>query len=268
MKQVLEAAKGIQDFFDENGWRYCFIGGVAVILLAVSILSSQTPIKLAAPTVMDDVRAKLSAEPSIPSQKLADLANKLAARQGYGFGFDPGGFKERSVTSGSVKMSRYDLWSTDGKRLRFIAPERGDHPCGTWTEFPVGWVKGGAFGLTSDGQVYATRIPRQFGRDDIALVDRSLRKTFRRWDVPMDSTPEAISGDGTKIYLYTELDQLFLEVDSLGKYRYVASNTAGLVKNHVDLKKFPKDKKNDYIGYRQFKNGGVSYYIKFSWPCT
>jgi len=30
MKQVLEAAKGIQDFFDENGWRYCFIGGVAL----------------------------------------------------------------------------------------------------------------------------------------------------------------------------------------------------------------------------------------------
>ena len=30
MKQVLEAAKEIQDFFDENGWRYCFIGGIAL----------------------------------------------------------------------------------------------------------------------------------------------------------------------------------------------------------------------------------------------
>ena len=30
MKQVLEAAKEIQDFFDKNGWRYCFIGGIAL----------------------------------------------------------------------------------------------------------------------------------------------------------------------------------------------------------------------------------------------
>ncbi len=30
MKQVLEAAKEIQDFFEENRWRYCFIGGIAL----------------------------------------------------------------------------------------------------------------------------------------------------------------------------------------------------------------------------------------------
>ena len=35
MKQVLEAAKEIQDFFDENGWQYCFIGGISLQIWAI-----------------------------------------------------------------------------------------------------------------------------------------------------------------------------------------------------------------------------------------
>lgn len=30
MKQVLEAAKEVQDFLEENDWQFCFIGGIAV----------------------------------------------------------------------------------------------------------------------------------------------------------------------------------------------------------------------------------------------
>lgn len=30
MKPVLEAAKEVQDFFEQNEWRFCFIGGIAV----------------------------------------------------------------------------------------------------------------------------------------------------------------------------------------------------------------------------------------------
>ena len=30
MKQVFEAAQEVQDFFDENGWQFCFIGGIAL----------------------------------------------------------------------------------------------------------------------------------------------------------------------------------------------------------------------------------------------
>jgi len=30
MRQVLEAAKEVQDFLEENEWRFCFIGGVAL----------------------------------------------------------------------------------------------------------------------------------------------------------------------------------------------------------------------------------------------
>lgn len=33
MKQVFQAAQRVQDFFDENGWRFCFIGGIALLLL-------------------------------------------------------------------------------------------------------------------------------------------------------------------------------------------------------------------------------------------
>jgi len=30
MKQVFQAAQQIQDFFDENDWKFCFIGGIAL----------------------------------------------------------------------------------------------------------------------------------------------------------------------------------------------------------------------------------------------
>ena len=30
MRQVFEAAQQIQDFFDANGWQFCFIGGIAL----------------------------------------------------------------------------------------------------------------------------------------------------------------------------------------------------------------------------------------------
>jgi hypothetical protein len=30
MKRIFESALEIQNFFDENGWRFCFIGGVAL----------------------------------------------------------------------------------------------------------------------------------------------------------------------------------------------------------------------------------------------
>ncbi|CAN5368242.1 hypothetical protein BH10ACI2_BH10ACI2_26060 [soil metagenome] len=35
MKQVLEAAKEIQDFFEENGWQFCFIGGISLQAWAI-----------------------------------------------------------------------------------------------------------------------------------------------------------------------------------------------------------------------------------------
>lgn len=30
MKPIFEAAQEVQDFFDENGWQFCFIGGIAL----------------------------------------------------------------------------------------------------------------------------------------------------------------------------------------------------------------------------------------------
>ncbi len=267
MKQVLEAAKEIQDFLDEMKRRFCFIGG-AIMCLSVCVAFGQAQIRLTEPTVMKNLRAKLAVEPTISLQKFAAMANKLAARQGYGFGFDPGTFKERSVRIGGAKLSGYRLRGTDGTRREFVAPEREDYPCGTREEFPVSWVKGKAFGFISRGKLYSTLIPRQFGRDEMVLVDHSLRTAIRQWDVPIDSVPEAISTDGTKVYLATELGQLYLEIDPMGTYRYVPSDASGLLKQYVDLTKFPKDKDNDYLGYREFRNQNSSYYIKFSWACT
>ena len=111
-------------------------------------------------------------------------------------------------------------------------------------------------------------MPNNFTVDEVKLVDASLRRTVRTWVVPMDLVPEAISRDGAKIYMNTFTDKLFIEIDQLGRYRYVAYDPATMLINGVDLKKFPKEKDNDYLGFRRFKSGKKTHTIKFSHPCT
>lgn len=46
MKQVLEAAQQIQNFFDENDWKFCFIGGIALQRWAMPRLTNDADLTL------------------------------------------------------------------------------------------------------------------------------------------------------------------------------------------------------------------------------
>ncbi len=231
-------------------------------------LSAQHSIRLQAATVIDELEAKLVAEPSITAELLAEAGNRLAKKQGYGFIFDPGSFKERIVKIAGKNLARFDLTTLGGRKVRFLSAERGDHPCGTWAEFPVSRVTSRTFTLISDGKTYDMVIPKQFGMDEIVLVDKSFHKMIHRWTVPLDSTPAGISQDGTKIYIQSGIAAIFIEIDAKGHYKYVATDDKDILKTGVDLEKFPKDKNNDYLGFRLFTSGKTTYLIKFSHPCT
>jgi hypothetical protein len=247
-------------------------GKVAVLIqiaLFVFSLSAQTSVRLDPAIVERLLEEKLAADPGIPAASLADYGNKLAAVHGYSFGFDPTTFKESPVTVGTEKLGRYDLVPVGGGRpLAFLVPERIEHPCGTWNALPVLSASPRSLTVVGGGKTLDVSIPTEFVVDEMELVDATLKTVLRRWTVPMDSTPAAISPDGRRLFLFGPLDQIYLEVDESGKYRFAPVTTPSILKQGIDLKKFPKDKDNDYLGFRRFRNSRSVYTIKFSHPCT
>lgn len=245
-------------------------GTLAIFAIGVltGAMYAQASLELKAPAIFEQLEQRKATNRSINAEGLAEVANGFAREQGFPFGFDPANFRERVRTVRGKRTAYYDLVGVNGRRLRFAAPERGDHPCGTHTEFPVRRLSGSTFDLVSGGKTYPTRIPKQFVTDQIELVDATLKRSLAKWLVPMDSTPVGISRDARRIYLSTEMDQLLLEIDASGNLRYVAARSPQIIRDGVDLKRFPKDKKNDYLGFRRFRSGRTTHFVKFSHPCT
>lgn len=237
-----------------------------VILLAPLLYTNaigQGPARIVPSNVDQQLREKLESDPGIRAAELAALGNSIATQSGFVFTFAPDGFTE------SGDLVKYELRTTNGRKYLVSATPPGDHPCGISTEFPVLGATPGSLTLLVNGKPKDVVLPKKFGVDEVALVDAKLRRTLRKWIVPMDSTPQAISFDGTKIYVSSYVhDDVFIEVDSRGRYRYVAKDAAIMLVNAADLTKLPKDKDNDYLGYRRFKSRKYNYTVKFSNPCT
>ncbi len=46
MKQILEAAKEIQEFFELKDWKFCFIGGISLQACAIPRITNDADITL------------------------------------------------------------------------------------------------------------------------------------------------------------------------------------------------------------------------------
>ena len=57
MKLVFEAAQEIQDFFDENIWQFCFIGGIALQRWAKPRLTNDVDLTLSRMTGFGSVKS-------------------------------------------------------------------------------------------------------------------------------------------------------------------------------------------------------------------
>jgi hypothetical protein len=235
---------------------------LVLFLFAAFGVHAQNELTIKPSTVDKQLLEKFEADPGTPISELARLGNQLAETSGYSFNFAP-----ENVEDTGDRVT-YKLKGTDGRDRTFVAPVPGDHPCGIVTEFPVVGARKNVLSVFVEGRVFDVVMPKSFIVDEVELVDSSLRRTLRTWVVPMDRTPEAISVDGTRLYLNSYVDGLFLEVNAQGRYRYVAKDRRLMLTRWIDLKKFPRDKDNAYLGFRRFSAGKKSYTLKFSHPCT
>jgi hypothetical protein len=120
--------------------------------------------------------------------------------------------------------------------------------------------------LLLKGRQYRLKRPRLFGLDEMSLVDGSMKRVLRTWEVPYQSAPIGISADGTRLYIETEFDRLALEIAPSGVSFKPRSRVE--IQNGKAVQGQTRDPKNAYLAFMRFGSGKKSYVIRYSSPCT
>jgi hypothetical protein len=231
--------------------------------------------------ILTDVSNKMKAQPNVSPKELAAYANKLLEEKGFDYDFDVcevigrNRLKRISSTSPSRITYSYKMAQWVGRKitLTFISDNPGHAPCGEcFSPIPSLQVTKQEMLVVSGSQRYRLKRPTAFGLDEAELVDETMRKVLRTWQLPYQTIPVGISPDSTKLYLefYVEheLDALVLELSENGRAQFKARSDIDLQRKGEWVENHPKDPKNAYLSFLRFYAGGKSYVIKFSAPCS
>ena len=255
-----------------------FVLALILTLQPSAIAQKRTQIRsVKRSNIISEVSERAKRSPSLTPVELAAYGNDRIARKGFDYRFDICDLLEnRNPTSISPAefMRNYQMTLTEGGKLtfRFAIENPYEALCGEcWAEVPSLHVTNKEMALIADGRRYRVRRPPSFILDEVQLVDETLKKVLRTWQLPYQTIPIGISADGTKLYLsfYTqyELDHLVLEVSENGPPQFrdravIKSSEGKWIEDH------PKDPNNGYLSFVSFRVGEKSYRIKFWGPCT
>jgi hypothetical protein len=229
--------------------------------------------------VIRDLLEKKKQNSKISAKELADYGNELIKNKGYDFSFYACDIAEANkqipaeeLYNDSYKAYKYQLKDIGGKTTTYqIMNKFYEIPCGCGFEIPIFQISDQAMTVKTDGGQVKLMRPEKFGLDEVELVDKSLKKTLRKWYMPSDNIPFGISKDGTKIYIDTGYDdylinELVLEISENGTVRVVPRNDPNILSRGKELKGYPKI--GSEISYMSFNFGNKSHIVKFSYPCT
>lgn len=227
--------------------------------------------------IVSEVSNRAKQLPSRTPAELAAYGNDLIARKGFHYRFDVCDIlntRDRSRTTPREFVQPYQMTLIDGGKLtfRFTIENPNEALCGEcWTSIPSVQVSKKEMTLIAEGKRYRVRRPPSFTLDEVQLVDETLTKVLRTWQLPFQAMPTGISSDGTKLYVdfYTgnDLDHLVLELSENGppqfRERAVVKSSEG-----KSIENRPKDPNNAYLSFVSFLVGEKIYRVKFSAPCT
>lgn len=225
-------------------------------------------------TLLTELREKQEAEPDIAPQRLADHANERLAVLGFNYHIDPCDVESRKtefkfpLTEYNEVFHVYPLTGGDGNNMQVMAKEPGDAPCGCSLDLPITRAANDQLQIVTDKGSVSISAKNKFLFEKVELVDATLRKTTRSWYVHSGVEPAAVSADGKTVYMDLEIESLLIGTSADGALRFVPRTSADIITKYVDLRRFPKDPDNDYLGFRQFTKGKVKYTLKFSHVCT
>jgi hypothetical protein len=239
--------------------------------------------KIRAATVLEDLLERKKQRPRTSPRELAAYGNALLREQGFNYMFDACDIlkangrdgESNSPSTGALLTYAYKLTRADGRRMNFDIlshDNEGGGMCGEcFFAIPALRVTKTEMVVRAEGGTYRLRRPKEFVLDDAALVDRSLRRVLRTWQMPFGTAPSGISPDGMKLYVdfYKGLapGELLLELSDDGTVKFRARDEVRMPEGEW-ITDFPKDPRNDYLSYLRFKTGGKTYVVKFTGPCT
>ncbi|MGH9754275.1 MAG: hypothetical protein ACREA2_15965, partial [Blastocatellia bacterium] len=143
-----------------------------------------------------------------------------------------------------------------------------------------------------DGKRYLLKRPADFPLSQAELVDKTMKKGIRKWEMPSQTFPVGISDDGRTLYLpvgFAESDRdanmwlLWKEGKKSYPSSVIAISPAGIRfevaakalaadqesenifgQECDDILHFPEDKKGDYSACRRFRVKGKTHIIRYS----
>lgn len=231
-------------------------------------------------SILQDIVNHSKRQANITPSDLATYANKLLEEKGFNYQFDvcevigSARLQRLSARPSSTITYSHLMEQTDGQKitLTFTSADPGNAPCGEcFSSIPSLQVNKHNMLVVSKGRRYQMKRPALFGLDEAELVDATMKKVLRTWQLPYQTTPIGISADGTKLYLdfyNEELDVLIIELSEDGRIQFKARRDVELQREGEQIEGHPTDPKNDYLSFMRFHVGGKKYIVKFSYPCT
>ena len=251
---------------------------VLTVFLIIALLtptpSYQRPVTVSSSKILEELAQRKQKEPAITSKQLAAIGNELLEKRGFDYMFDVCDILSKRDRASIETTVGYDLSLKNGEKRSFRFTVAGDVEgmCGEcWTMLPSIQVTAKEMVLVAEGKRYHVRRPVPFILDEVELVDATLKKVSRKWQLPYQTIPIGISKDGAKLYLdfYTEydLDGVILELSENGTLAFRDRTEVQMVEGKF-LEDHPKDPTNAYLSFIRFDAGDKTYIIRFSAPCT
>ena len=248
-------------------------------------LSRAAPVRVKPADIFDAMYFRERADSSITPDALAAYGNSLVARRGLDFGVDACAVMEANPNaprapevSQSARAFDYVMRRVGGGPVRFrliteLFDEQPDRNCGEcYFAVPALRVTRTEMLVVAGGRRYRLRRPDPFLIGEATLLDGSLKRVLRAWQLPYQSEVLGLSADRTRLYIPLPPfddeqwdDRLALELSDAG-VRFVARKRLRLAKGEP-LTSPPEIAEAD-ASYIRFASGAQSYVIRITAPCT
>jgi hypothetical protein len=214
----------------------------------------------------------------------------MLEKYGYDYAFDVCEFISKPISGMDQKDGTYQFRSflrrVDGTKqlVQFASGDGG--ACGEcFADFPVRKLISSEVHLQLNGMVQKFMRPKEFILDQMDLMDSTMKKVIRSWDVPTQDLPAAISEDGKILYLnpdftnhnkyagYSQLSKSGKKRQQEFPYCLLAISVDGLkfveakpilIKQRIE----EISRQNDYVAFRRFRLGKKNLIVRYTSPCT
>jgi hypothetical protein len=237
--------------------------------------------KIVPSRLMSLMAREIREHPGMSPEDVAAYANAILPHVGFNYEFDLCEITGQGKPDGSAPVASQPntyllpMTQANGRQITFrIAGENLEGLCGEcFFRIPCLNVTGQDMLMLSKGRRYRLKRSAQMGLDEMSLVDSSMKRALRTWQVPYQSVPVGVSQDGRKLYLELRgegesdvFGKLVLEISETG-LRIQARDELN-VKEGEWINEHPTDPQNSYLSFMRFRVRDQSYIVRFSGPCT